>query len=382
MDQGHNKRIEQQIPASAWPRSSNVASSFTNMIRSNLPPLVPSPFRGFRKPYPMAHHAGAAAAGSSSSGTRTLLFQNPINPLFTKGASTTELIDQIPPVQNLSLLGSSADDSFVRPKAGTGAHLRWARNLDLTMDPKKIRRVMSNRFSAHKARVKKIEHTTDMEKQAESYEIQISVLNSKFAQESENKKFLEMESKELNQRIAACANHIFMVDAQIEEKRAEINRLRQVQSKQQQQKVQQDRTNWGANWDHGLTGQVMNPNYLNQPVYVNSNPVDAGLNTGDPNMLNQLYQNQPQQYLGQVAVPGWELGQGQMTNMMAEAGWETGGGQQTNVGLEQSGPGQLVQNLSLNQWQDQQQDDSDLSSALAELEQILNDNAENNNSLI
>ena len=61
--------------------------------------------------------------------------------------------------------------------------------------------------------------------------------------------------------------------AEIEERRAEVNRLRQLFLTQQQQKIQAQRS-W-AGWEHGLPEQMMNP-FLNQTMYANSNQGKLG----------------------------------------------------------------------------------------------------------
>lgn len=155
-EQGKNKQIEQQIPGagagvSSWPRSSNVASPFTNLSPSNLslplPLLLPrtsSHHNGLRKPYSMAHVGGVGSSSRSIAGARTLPFQQPYIPLSMRGAyNNVDLTDQIrPSFQNLSLGSSTSADL----QAGTGSayQVRQGRDVDHPLDPKKLRRCVYN----------------------------------------------------------------------------------------------------------------------------------------------------------------------------------------------------------------------------------------------
>ncbi|XWS71879.1 hypothetical protein CRYUN_Cryun03dG0175700 [Craigia yunnanensis] len=332
--EGKNKSIQQEIPASAWPKNTSDASPFSFMSPSNLP-LAPSPFHVRQKPYFM-NHVGAGA--SSSSGTK-------------KGENNNKT-DQNPSEQYLTL-ETSASDNSVKSEVGNGIQVH--RGLDTSMDPRKLKRIASNRVSAQKSRIKKLQYVCDMERKAESLETLIAVLSSQVALQKDKKYLLQMEKTDMNQRMTACANRRIIVDAEIEQRKAEVNRFRQLQLIQQQQKMQAQ-TSW-AGWEHGLTEQIMNP-CLNQTMYFNPNQVGAGENRAEINRLNQLNLQQQQEKPGQILMPGWEQGRGQMTNM----------------GFDQSGSWQ-VQNPSLNQ--SKQLRNGSFNPNLAGLEQILNFNPEN-----
>ncbi|XVF05778.1 hypothetical protein REPUB_Repub05bG0201700 [Reevesia pubescens] len=362
--EGKNKKIEQQIPdpASAKPKTSIGASHFGHLSPSNLPLPPSSPYHVWQKPYFMKH---VGAAGANSSGTKTSFFQGS-NPLFMKGENNknTDQKPSPPSGQNLALQ-TSADDNSVKSEVGDAVQVRRGRTLDTNMDPRKLKRVISNRLSAQKSRIKKLQYLTDMEKKVESLQTLIAVLSPQVAQQRNKKYLLQMEQNNLNQRLTACANRKMIVEAEIEERKAEVNRLRQLNLAQQQQKMQAAQTSWGV-WGQGLTDQnqqMVNPGLnqfgVGQTIYVDSNHVDGGDNMAELNRLNQLSLNQQQENPGQFQMPGWEPGRGQ----------------QTDVGLNQFEPWQ-VQNPSLNQ-SNQQQTGSFNSNYLEGLEEILNINPEN-----
>ncbi|KAE8655287.1 hypothetical protein F3Y22_tig00117032pilonHSYRG00033 [Hibiscus syriacus] len=171
------------------------------------------------------------------------------------------------------------------------------------MEQRKLNRVISNRLSAQRSRMRKLQHIYDMEKTVESLQIN--------------------EQKQLQNRISACANRRVMVDGEIEERKAELNRLRELHLMQHGLPTKEMLINPSLNVDDGK-------DYIEEEI----------------NKMNEL--NLQQEDPGHMTV----------------AGWEAGGGEVTNVGLDQSGPEQL-QIESFN-------------SDFRELEEILNLNPGNN----
>ncbi|XWS53363.1 hypothetical protein CRYUN_Cryun11dG0151000 [Craigia yunnanensis] len=267
--EGKNKRIEKEIPASVWPKNSIDVRPFSFMSPSNLP-LAPSSFHVRKKPYFMNN----VGAGSSCSRTKTCFFQAS-DPLSMKGENNNET-DENPSSQsdqNLTL-ETSAGDNSVETEVGNGVQVRLGRILDPNMDPRMLKRALSNRLSAQKSRIKKLQYVFDMERKVESLETLIAVLSPQVALYTDKKYFLQMEQKNLNQRMTACDNQKIIVDAEIEERRAEVDRLRQLYLTQQLQKMQ-EQTRMDV-WEHGLTEEMVNPG-LNQsgiglqPMYDYSN---------------------------------------------------------------------------------------------------------------
>ncbi|GMI92034.1 hypothetical protein HRI_002872600 [Hibiscus trionum] len=224
------------------------------------------------------------------------------------------------------------------------------------MDPRKFKRIISNRLSAQRSRIKKLQHVHDMEKKVESLQTLVDVLSNQVELQKEKQFLLRMEQQDLQSRISACANRRVMVDAEIEKRRAELNRVRELHLRQQHQQMQPQNMDV---WEHGLpTEQMLNDSATGQPLFVSSDEVDGGEDyiAEEINMLDQL--NLHQESAGHMVAPGWEAG----------------GGELTNVGLDQSGPEQLL-NPFLNQPQQQQVGSFD--SDFGELEKIFNFNPDN-----
>ncbi|MFQ6669521.1 hypothetical protein Gotur_034725 [Gossypium turneri] len=358
---GKNKMIEQQKPAagsgsgsssaSAWPKYSIGASAiptrFSFMKPANLP-ICPTSFNGVNpKPYSMNQVGGAgSSAGASSSATKTSFFQG-CHSFAVGGEKTNTDKPPMPPVENSARTEAANVDV---------AQVRGGHHPEQNMDPKKLKRVISNRLSAQRSRIRKIQRLCDMEKKVQSLETLVAVLSSKVQRERDKHFLLRIEQRELRERIEALANRETMVDARIEKRRAEVESLRQPQFTPQQQQMQ---VQTRPVWEQGLpTEQKMNPcpnnSGFGQAVYANSNQGGGG--DGDYmgmeiNRLNQLslHQKNP----GDVMMPDRQ----------------TSGGQLPNVGLDQYGVGEL-QNPSLCEPNPQQ--DGSYDSDIEEIEQILN----------
>ncbi|TYI26467.1 hypothetical protein ES332_A05G116200v1 [Gossypium tomentosum] len=332
---GKNKMIEQQKPAagsgsgsssaSAWPKYSIGASAiptrFSFMKPANLP-ICPTSFNGVNpKPYSMNQVGGAgSSAGAISSATKTSFFQGCHSFAMRSEKNNTDK-PLMPPVEN-SARTEAANVDVVQVRGG---HLP-----EQNMDPKKLKRVISNRLSAHRSRIRKIQRLCDMEKKVQSLETLVAVLSSKVQREKDKQFLLRIEQQELRERIEAFANRETMVDARIEKRRAEIESLRQPQFTSQQQQMQVQTRHANSNQGGGGDGD-----YMGKEI----------------NRLNQLslHQKNP----GDVMMPDRQ----------------TSGGQLPNVGLDQYGVGELL-NLFLCEPNPQQ--DGSFDSDIEEIQQILN----------
>ncbi|KAB2081150.1 hypothetical protein ES319_A05G112800v1 [Gossypium barbadense] len=332
---GKNKMIEQQKPAagsgsgsssaSAWPKYSIGASAiptrFSFMKPANLP-ICPTSFNGVNpKPYSMNQVGGAgSSARAISSATKTSFFQGCHSFAMRSEKNNTDK-PLMPPVEN-SARTEAANVDVVQVRGG---HLP-----EQNMDPKKLKRVISNRLSAQRSRIRKIQRLCDMEKKVQSLETLVAVLSSKVQREKDKQFLLRIEQQELRERIEAFANRETMVDARIEKRRAEIESLRQPQFTSQQQQMQVQTRHANSNQGGGGDGD-----YMGKEI----------------NRLNQLslHQKNP----GDVMMPDRQ----------------TSGGQLPNVGLDQYGVGEL-QNLFLCEPNPQQ--DGSFDSDIEEIQQILN----------
>ncbi|KAG6678024.1 hypothetical protein I3843_14G057900 [Carya illinoinensis] len=233
-------------------------------------------FQVWKKPAILAND-GRHNIGSSS-GTKSFFRPPPASsPLLSKGDD-----DRNQKTQNPS--PSSDGSTAVKPVAGASdppkvetlngtVRVRWGKNLNPNMDPKKMKRVISNRVSAQKSRMKKLQYVTDMERKVKALEAQIAVLSPQVALYKNQQRLLQMEQRSLNQQMLQFNTNKILRDAEIEENKAEVNRLRQLHFNQKQQQIQAAQTSF-LNWETAGIEQMVNPNLnqrrIGEMVYANS----------------------------------------------------------------------------------------------------------------
>ncbi|GAV66578.1 bZIP_2 domain-containing protein [Cephalotus follicularis] len=177
-----SKKIDQGIPP--WPKKS----------------LDESPF------------ANSNGAGASSSGTETGFQPSDagIIKLSTVGDGGIKKTQNPSPISDK--ITRSSIGGHVTSRAGGGnsvndVQIRSGRNLDHAMDPKKLRRIISNRVSAQKSRMKKLQYVTEMERRVKALQAQIAALAPQVALYKDHQLSLKLEQKRLNERMAALAKN-------------------------------------------------------------------------------------------------------------------------------------------------------------------------------
>ncbi|KAK4770176.1 hypothetical protein SAY87_030708 [Trapa incisa] len=117
-----------------------------------------------------------------------------------------------------------------------------AENLDTSensseriVDPKRVKRILANRQSAQRSRVRKLQYISDLERSVTSLQAEVSVLSPRVAFLDHQRLLLNVDNSALKQRIAALAQDKIFKDAHQDALKKEIERLRQVYEQQQQQ---------------------------------------------------------------------------------------------------------------------------------------------------
>ncbi|XP_069151579.1 basic leucine zipper 63-like [Solanum lycopersicum] len=113
--------------------------------------------------------------------------------------------------------------------------------VDPNVNMKKLRRTISNRLSAQRARMRKIEYTDGLKKEAKNLEETIAFVGRKIENEKENKKKLQLENQMLQVQLDSITNKSNLladnvilkltlftpIAAQNEELKAELKRLKE-----------------------------------------------------------------------------------------------------------------------------------------------------------
>ncbi|CAO2197568.1 unnamed protein product [Urochloa humidicola] len=107
-----------------------------------------------------------------------------------------------------------------------------AANTELIRDPKRVKRILANRQSAQRSRVRKLQYISELERSVTTLQNEVSVLSPRVAFLDQQRTILTVGNSHLKQRIAALAQDKIFKDAHQEALRKEIERLRQVYEQQ------------------------------------------------------------------------------------------------------------------------------------------------------
>ncbi|KAK6230672.1 hypothetical protein QUC31_002190 [Theobroma cacao] len=106
-------------------------------------------------------------------------------------------------------------------------------NDDSIIDPKRVKRILANRQSAQRSRVRKLQYISELERSVTTLQTEVSALSPRVAFLDHQRLILNVDNSALKQRIAALAQDKIFKDAHHEALKKEIERLRQVYQQQQ-----------------------------------------------------------------------------------------------------------------------------------------------------
>ncbi|KAF8115590.1 hypothetical protein N665_0025s0058 [Sinapis alba] len=115
---------------------------------------------------------------------------------------------------------------YVNYEVEPGFTIRLRQNIDPTMDPKKLKRIVSNRVAAQKSRWKKLQYIDDLVTKSRDLDWQVSLLRSQVEMASEQKRCLEREQLELKESMSGWIQRFISDQREIEANTAEIERLK------------------------------------------------------------------------------------------------------------------------------------------------------------
>ncbi|XP_009629315.1 basic leucine zipper 61-like [Nicotiana tomentosiformis] len=105
-------------------------------------------------------------------------------------------------------------------------------------DPKRIKRILANRQSAQRSRVRKLQYISELERSVTTLQAEVSVLSPRVAFLDHQRLVLNVDNSVLKQRIAALAQDKIFKDAHQEALKREIERLRQIYYQQNLKKME------------------------------------------------------------------------------------------------------------------------------------------------
>ncbi|KAG5597197.1 hypothetical protein H5410_038429 [Solanum commersonii] len=108
------------------------------------------------------------------------------------------------------------------------------------IDPKRIKRILANRQSAQRSRVRKLQYISELERSVTTLQAEVSVLSPRVAFLDHQRLVLNVDNSVLKQRIAALAQDKIFKDAHQEALKREIERLREIYYQQNLKKMEND----------------------------------------------------------------------------------------------------------------------------------------------
>ncbi|KAL2496450.1 Basic leucine zipper 61 [Forsythia ovata] len=130
-------------------------------------------------------------------------------------------------------------DSSCKPPVETQPPAKSSDNAsgDTTVDPKRIKRILANRQSAQRSRVRKLQYISELERSVTTLQSEVSALSPRVAFLDHQRLLLNVDNSALKQRIAALAQDKIFKDAHQEALRKEIERLRKIYHEQSMKKM-------------------------------------------------------------------------------------------------------------------------------------------------
>ncbi|CAN6444220.1 unnamed protein product [Victoria cruziana] len=105
------------------------------------------------------------------------------------------------------------------------------------IDPKRVKRILANRQSAQRSRVRKLQYISELERSVTSLQSEVSALSPRVAFLDHQRLVLNVDNSALKQRIAVLAQDKLFKDAHQEALKKEIERLRMVYHQQNLKKA-------------------------------------------------------------------------------------------------------------------------------------------------
>ncbi|XP_027190968.2 uncharacterized protein [Cicer arietinum] len=162
-----------------------------------------------------------------------------------------------PPTNGAPWINATIDKS-------NGAKTNLGLNYDRNVDPKKIRRIMANRDSAQRSRLRKVLYVKDLEMKAKEFEGQIAEdLRPQLALLKDEKHSLLLENETLTHRLNILQKEALLKNAEIEENTIEVKKLREEYNKLQEQRELM--LNWNNTNVQPMSNDPLFSNYSSNP---------------------------------------------------------------------------------------------------------------------
>ncbi|XP_061347138.1 transcription factor TGA7-like [Gastrolobium bilobum] len=186
--------------------------------------------------------------------------------------------------------GATTDDNTTKTDCNTKPEI---------MD-RKLKRIISNRHSAQRSRMKKKAYVEDLESKAKSYKEKIAQLHPQIEAEQSQLHLLQINQHKLKLHMAAREKQRILQEVAIEKNRAEVDRLRELQRKLIAE-AQARMMNSGASLQL-ISNSNLNPSGLGGLAHKNFDQALNGVETSK----RQVDNAQPPQSQSQMGIAKWD----------------------------------------------------------------------------
>ncbi|KAG0584027.1 hypothetical protein M758_3G180400 [Ceratodon purpureus] len=118
--------------------------------------------------------------------------------------------------------------------------------LDSSLDPKRAKRILANRQSAQRSRVRKLQYISELERSVTALQSEVSTMAPQVAFFEHRRAVLNVDNNAIKQKMAALVQGQRFKDAHNEALQKEVQRLRQLYQQQQHQMQQPQHLQSGA----------------------------------------------------------------------------------------------------------------------------------------
>jgi len=112
---------------------------------------------------------------------------------------------------------------------------------DLNMDKKRIKRIVANRQSAQRSRIRKLHYISELEESVTALEVEVSTLSPQVSFLDHRRATLNIDNSALKERMAALVQEKIFKDEHSEALKTELQRLEQLYQQQQRMQCKQQR---------------------------------------------------------------------------------------------------------------------------------------------
>ncbi|KAL6003210.1 hypothetical protein ACLOJK_023433 [Asimina triloba] len=178
-------------------------------------------------------------SASPTAGKTTPMAENLMTHTTTASTKTAATAPSEPSNSNISDVKQEVIGSPSESNGESKSPSEKDAEMDTSMDLKRVKRILANRLSAQRSRIKKMQYIAELEQKASSLQAKIGLLTPQVGYYDNQRLVLTMENNAMKQRISSLMHEKLFKDAQYQVLRRDGERLKELYLQQQQEQQQQ-----------------------------------------------------------------------------------------------------------------------------------------------